>query len=71
MVNTKMPPNDLLQRYLKEGQEPVVPDVGSIARQNIAVYAEDLIGDQNSYVRHDPHKLTTLIMKIAKNETRP
>ncbi len=71
VVNTKMPPNDLLQRYLKEGQEPVVPDVGSIARQNIAVYAEDLIGDQNSYVRHDPHKLTALIMKIAKNETRP
>jgi len=69
VVNTKMPPNDLLRRYLNEGQEPVAPDVGKIARENVTVYAEDLIGDQDNYVRHDPHKLTALIMKIARNET--
>ncbi len=71
VVNTKMPPNELLKRYLKEGQEPVVPDVGKIAKENVSVYAEDLIGEQDNYVRHDPHKLTSLIMKIAKNEILP
>jgi len=27
IVNTKMPPNDILKKYIATGQEPVVPDV--------------------------------------------
>ncbi len=68
VVNTKMPSGDLLSRYLNEGQEPVIPDIGRIARENISVYAEDLIGEKDNFVRHDPIRLSNLIMKIARDE---
>ncbi len=68
IINTKMPPNDILHKYLEQGQEPVVPDIAKIAKEGISVYAEDLIGDKNSYVRHDPDRLTDLIVKIVRNE---
>ncbi len=68
VVNTKMPPNEILHRYVEEGQEPVVPDVGKIAKEGISVYAQDLIGDGENFVRHDPDRLTSLIMKIARDE---
>ena len=65
VVNTKMPPNDILKRYISEGQEPVVPDVGRISRKGMNVYAEDLIGEKDSFVRHDPDRLTNLILRIG------
>lgn len=65
VVNTKMPPNEILRRYISQGQEPVVPDVGKISKRGMNVYAEDLIGDQESFVRHDPDKLTDLILRIG------
>ncbi len=65
VVNTKMPPNDILRRYISEGQEPVVPDVGRISKRGINVYAEDLIGEQDTFVRHDPDRLTNLILRIG------
>ncbi len=68
IVNTKMPPNDLLRKYVDQGQEPVVPDVGRIAKEGISVFAEDLIGQQDDFVRHDPDRLTDLIIRIAQNE---
>ncbi len=68
IVNTKMPPNDVLKRYVEQGQEPVTPDVGRISRKGISVYAEDLVGERDNFVRHDPDRLTSLILKIAKNE---
>jgi len=68
IVNTRMPPNDVLRKYVAQGQEPVVPDVGKIAKENISVFAEDLIGERDSFVRHDPDRLTEVILKISKNE---
>ncbi|NPB06860.1 MAG: YvcK family protein [Aquificae bacterium] len=68
VVNTKMPPDPLLRRYLEQKQEPVVPDVTNIAREGVAVYAEDLIGKEGDFVRHDPDKLASLIMKVAEHE---
>ncbi len=68
IVNTKMPPNELLKKYIEQGQEPVVPDVGKIAKEGINVYAEDLIGERGSYIRHDPERLSNLIIRIVKNE---
>lgn len=68
IVNTRMPPNDVLRRYVEQGQEPVVPDVGKIAKEDISVFAEDLIGEQGSFVRHDPDRLTEVILRISKNE---
>lgn len=67
VVNTKMPSNSLLKRYLDEGQEPVIPDVARIAREGFNVYAEDLIGEKEDFVRHDPDRLADLLMKVYYN----
>ncbi len=64
IINTKMPPNDVLKKYIEAGQEPVVPDVAKISKENIEVYAEDLVSEDISFVRHDPIKLTSLIERI-------
>ncbi len=63
IINTKIPPDNLLKKYLKENAEPVTADAGNISRMGITVYAEDLlkVGD---YVRHDPEKLTSVLVKI-------
>ncbi|RLJ71313.1 putative cofD-like protein [Hydrogenivirga caldilitoris] len=68
IVNTKMPSGDILKRYLEQGQEPVTPDIAKIAREGVKVFAEDLIGDKDNFVRHDPDRLTDLIVKIVRNE---
>jgi len=43
-----------------------VPDVARIAKEGIEVYTEDLIGDKDDFVRHDPHRLADLIVEIYK-----
>lgn len=67
IVNTKMPSSSILKRYLDEGQEPVVPDIARIAREGFNVYAEDLIGDKEDFVRHDPDRLADLLMRVYYN----
>ncbi len=64
IVNTRMPSDKVLRKYLEEGQEPVIPDVSRIAKEGIRVYTEDLIGEKEDFVRHDPERLTNLIMNI-------
>ena len=66
IVNTKMPSDQVLRRYIEQGQEPVVPDVARIAKEGIEVYAEDLIGEKEDFVRHDPKRLARLIVDIYK-----
>ncbi|WP_457599782.1 gluconeogenesis factor YvcK family protein [Hydrogenivirga sp.] len=69
IVNTRMPSGDILKKYLEQGQEPVTPDVAKIAREGVRIFAEDLIGDKDNFVRHDPDRLTDIIVKIVRNET--
>ncbi|MFN3976265.1 MAG: uridine diphosphate-N-acetylglucosamine-binding protein YvcK [Aquificaceae bacterium] len=66
LVNTKMPSDQVLRRYIKERQEPVIPDVAKIAKESIEVYARDLIGEKEDFVRHDPKRLADLIIEIYK-----
>ena len=66
VINTKMPSSSVLKRYLEQKQEPVVPDVARIAKEGIEVYTEDLIGDKDDFVRHDPQRLADLIVEIYK-----
>ena len=68
IVNTKMPSDKILRRYLEQNQEPVIPDVSKIAKEGIKVYAEDLIGEDNNFVRHNPEKLTRTILYAVENE---
>ncbi|MGB9874363.1 MAG: gluconeogenesis factor YvcK family protein, partial [Hydrogenobacter sp.] len=67
VVNTKMPSHSILKRYLEQGQEPVIPDVAKIAKEGFSVFAEDLIGDKEDFVRHDPDRLVDLLMRIYHN----
>ncbi len=63
IANTKLPPNEVLQRYIKENAEPVVVDAANIARLGIDIFSADLL-DEGTYARHNPQKLTALIEKI-------
>ncbi len=65
VVNTTVPPDELLRKYMKENAEPVTVDAGNISRMGITVFAEDLL-DTGDYVRHNPCKLTATIDKILK-----
>ena len=65
VVNTQMPPSDLLKKYLSQGQEPVVPDVANLAKEGVEVFAEDLIGEGGDFVRHDPDRLADTILRVA------
>ena len=64
IVNTRMPYYKLLKKYLKEGQEPVVPDVSEFAKHNIQVIAEDLIGDDDNFIKHSPEKLAEVLKRL-------
>jgi uncharacterized cofD-like protein len=64
VVNTRMPYYKLLKKYLAEGQEPVVPDVSEFAKHNIQVVAEDLIGEDDNFIKHSPEKLSEVLKRI-------
>jgi uncharacterized cofD-like protein len=67
ILNTKMPSDNLLRRYIEQGQEPVVADVAKIAKEGITVYAEDLIGENEDFIRHDPERLTDVILRAVSH----
>ncbi|MEJ5173034.1 MAG: YvcK family protein [Hydrogenothermaceae bacterium] len=65
VVNTEIPPDDVLKRYLAENSEPVVADAGNLSRMGLKVYAKALLNEGN-YVRHDPEKLNQVLLEIIK-----
>ncbi len=67
IINTTIPPDEVLRRYMKENAEPVVVDAGNISRMGITVYAEDLL-DKGTYARHNPEKLTRTLLKVFKEK---
>jgi uncharacterized cofD-like protein len=66
LLNTTIPPDEVLKRYLKENSEPVVADVGNLSRMGLTVYAKDLL-DEGNYARHSPKKLDTAILEIIND----
>lgn len=66
VVNTRMPSDQVLRRYLEQKQEPVIPDIARIAKEGIEVYAEDLIGEKEDFVRHDSYRLADLVVEIRR-----
>ncbi|WP_299238021.1 YvcK family protein [Sulfurihydrogenibium sp.] len=66
LLNTTIPPDEVLKRYLKENSEPVVADVGNLSRMGLTVYAKDLL-DEGNYARHSPKKLDAAILEIINN----
>lgn len=66
ILNTTIPPDGVLKRYLKENSEPVVADAGNLSRMGLTVYAKDLL-DEGNYARHSPEKLNNVILEIIQN----
>jgi uncharacterized cofD-like protein len=66
LLNTTIPPDEVLKRYLKENSEPVVADVGNLSRMGLTVYAKDLL-DEGNYARHNPKKLGAAILEIIND----
>lgn len=66
LLNTTIPPDEVLKRYLKENSEPVVADVGNLSRMGLTVYAKDLL-DEGNYARHSPKKLDAAILEIIND----
>ncbi len=64
IVNTGIPEDKIIKKYMKEHSEPVVADVGNIARLGIKVYAKNLLNTSWNLARHNPIKLASLIMEI-------
>ncbi len=63
IVNTAKVPEHLLVRYREEKAYPVEPDVKKIRNLGIAVVEGNIVNLEN-YVRHDPEKLTKIIVNI-------
>jgi len=66
LLNTTIPPDEVLKRYLKENSEPLVADVGNLSRMGLTVYAKDLL-DEGNYARHSPKKLDAAILEIIND----
>jgi uncharacterized cofD-like protein len=66
VINTTIPPDEVLKRYLKENSEPVVADAGNLSRMGLTVYAKDLL-EEGNYARHSPQKLNNVMLEIIQN----
>lgn len=64
LVNNAMPKSDVLQCYEKVGAAPVIIDREEIAKLNVLLIEEDLIGSDRKAV-HDTHILSNEIIRIA------
>ena len=71
VINTRMPPYKLLKKYFKEGQEPVLPDVANFVKHDIRIYAEELIGEDNDFIKHSPELLAHLLKKVFQDLENP
>lgn len=70
VLNTKIPPDRILKRYLSENSEPVVADVGNLSRMGLKVYAQDLL-NEGDHARHDPEKLNSVLIEIMEDVKLP
>ncbi|HLK16783.1 MAG TPA: YvcK family protein [Fimbriimonadaceae bacterium] len=65
VVNTAMPSSELLERYLKEGQHFVEPDIDRIRATGFRVIQGDFMSESN-VVRHDPMRLAARLIALLQ-----
>ncbi|MDP8260418.1 MAG: YvcK family protein [Candidatus Gygaella obscura] len=65
VVNNKVIPEELLDRYKNEGSQPVVIDREKVRTMGYRLLEQDLIA-VDGYVRHDFRKLARLLVKLIK-----
>ena len=66
LVNSGSISQDLRERYKKEDSYPVVADARKIHDMGYRIIEEDVIGVVNNYIRHDPVKLSRIILGLIE-----
>ena len=69
IINTARVPDKLLDKYKEESAEAVEPDRDVIRKMSYRVIGANII-DAKDFVRHDPHKLSRIIMNLIGEYTR-
>jgi len=64
VVNTGTVPPELLKKYEEENAYPVLADSDRIIEKGYSVIEEDIINTED-YVRHEPKKLSKIIIELA------
>jgi uncharacterized cofD-like protein len=64
IINTGIVPPELLKKYEEENAYPVLADSDRIIEKGYTVIEEDIINTKD-YVRHDPKKLSKIIIDLA------
>jgi len=67
LVNNERISNDLIEKYRKEGAQPVEVDLSKLRELGIQVVQESVIS-QSNVVRHDPEKLSKVIIDLIIQE---
>ena len=67
IVNTGIPEDKIIRKYMEEHSEPVVADIGNLTRLGVKVYAKNLLNTSWNLARHNPIKLASLIMEIIQD----
>lgn len=67
LVNTESAPKELLDKYLRDGAEPVKLDSEHLTAYNVKVVRGDLL-NPSELVRHDPDKLAAALLNLLAFE---
>jgi uncharacterized cofD-like protein len=67
IVNTKTIPDEILERYIEEGAEPVLPDLDKITEMGITPLGTEIIVKSN-VIRHDTTKLAHLVYSLSRTQ---
>jgi len=64
LVNSKPVPQDILNRYIEDGAEPVREDEEILCDLGVEIIHTPIIEISGNWVRHDPDKLTREILRV-------
>jgi len=66
LVNTGSISSDLRERYKQDGSYPVVADTVKIRSMGYRTIQENIVAVFNNYIRHDPNKLSRIILGLIE-----
>ena len=64
LVNTGAFPEEVVNKYAKDGAEPTLVDRDRIAEFGVELYERDLLAVEGSYARHNPMKLAEAVLSV-------
>jgi len=64
VVNNQEISKDLIEKYQKEGSQPVIVDLKRLIEMKVKIIARSLI-QESDYVRHDPERLAQTLIALA------